>query len=318
MSDAAFFVRAARESGMAMHTQQQQKQPTQKSVPGGPHIPDRAGVSFKADHREEILDTNPEVGWFEVHPENYMVAGGPRHAMLSAIRERYPLSLHGVALSLAGAEPLDGDHLRALRTLIDRYEPGLVSEHLAWSAHGRHYFADLLPVPLSQEALDHVCRNVDQTQEVLGRQILIENPSNYLMLEGSDIPEPEFLQEVAKRTGCRLLFDVNNVYVSSRNVGYDAEAYVDSVGADLIGEIHLAGHAVDRQGRETLLIDDHGAVVCDPVWNLYERLIGRVGPKPTLVEWDTNIPDWPTLYGEACKADRILGIPTPHAALADA
>lgn len=284
----------------------------------GPHIPDRAGVSFKADHNEQILDTTPNVGWFEVHPENYMVAGGPRHAMLTAIRERYPLSLHGVALSLAGAEPLDGNHLRALRALIDRYEPGLVSEHLAWSAHGSHYFADLLPVPLSQEALEQVCRNVDQTQEVLGRQILIENPSNYLTLEGSDIPEPDFLSEVASRTGCRLLFDVNNVYVSSRNVGYDAEAYVDSADAELIGEVHLAGHAVDRNGPETLLIDDHGAVVDDPVWALYERLIARVGPKPTLIEWDTNVPDWQTLYGEALKADQILGAYLPHAALADA
>ena len=269
-------------------------------------IPLRSGVGFKANHGAGILKTKPGLGWFEVHPENYMVAGGPRHALLTEIRDRYPLSLHGVALSLAGAEPLDEDHLQSLKALIGRYEPGLVSEHLAWSAHGGHYFADLLPVPLSSEALGRVCENVDRTQEALGRQILIENPSTYLPLEGSDIPEPEFLMSVAKRTGCGLLLDVNNIYVSTQNLDGNAEAYVDAIDGALIGEVHLAGHAVDEAGPECLLIDDHGSAVRDPVWDLYARLIRRVGLKPTLVEWDTNVPEWPVLFEEARKAERTM------------
>ena len=269
-------------------------------------IPVRAGVGFKANHGTEILETKPDLGWFEIHPENYMVAGGPRHALLTKIREHYPLSIHGVALSLAGAEPPDTDHLTALKRLIDRYEPGLVSEHLAWSAHGGHYFADLLPIPLSEEALDQVCENVERTQDALGRQILIENPSTYLPLDGNEIPEPEFLTAVAKRTGCGLLLDVNNIYVSTQNLGGDASAYVDAIDGGLIGEVHLAGHAVDEAGPERLLIDDHGSLVCDPVWELYTRLIRRVGAKPTLVEWDTNIPDWSVLFGEAQKAERLM------------
>lgn len=270
-------------------------------------IPSRAGVGFKAMHGAEILESQPDIGWFEVHPENYMAAGGPRHALLTSIRERYPLSLHGVALSLGGAEPLDRDHLNTLKSLIDRYEPGLVSEHIAWSAHGGHYFADLFPIPLSQEAMNRVCQNVDQTQDALGRRILIENPANYLPLEQSDIPEPDFLATIAKQTGCGLLLDVNNVYVSARNVGYDAEAYLNAIDGTHIGEIHLAGHTVDRAGPDALLIDDHGSRVSDPVWELYRGLVKRVGPKPTLVEWDTNVPAWTTLFDEARKAEVALG-----------
>ena len=263
---------------------------------------DFSGVSFKAQHADQIFQDHPNVGWFEVHPENYMVAGGPRHAMLTRLREHYPLSLHGVALSLAGAEPLDGDHLRALKALVDRYEPALVSEHLAWSAHGRHYFADLLPIPLNEESLRIVSENVDRTQEVLGRQILVENPSLYLPLDGCEMSEPQFLTELAQRTGCGLLLDVNNVYVSTQNIGGNAESYVGAIDANLIGEVHLAGHAVDNGGPEPLLIDDHGSEVCDPVWALYARLVQRVGAKPTLIEWDTNVPAFETLLGEAKKA----------------
>ncbi len=292
-----FLFSTAWESGMTM-SHQQRLDPSP--------IPARSGVGFKANHGAEILETSPDLGWFEVHPENYMVAGGPRHALLTEIRDRYPLSLHGVALSLAGAEPLDEDHLKSLKILIDRYEPGLVSEHLAWSAHGGHYFADLLPVPLSSEALDRVCENVDRTQETLGRQILIENPSTYLPLDGNDIPEPEFLMSVAKRTGCGLLLDVNNIYVSTQNLGGNAHAYVDAIDGTLIGEVHLAGHAVDEAGPERLLIDDHGSQVRDPVWDLYARLIQRVGPTPTLVEWDTNIPEWAILFEEARKAEATM------------
>ena len=261
-----------------------------------------SGVSFKAQHADQIFQDHPKIGWFEVHPENYMVAGGPRHAMLTRLRDTYPLSLHGVALSLAGAEPLDAVHLKALRQLVDRYEPRFVSEHLAWSAHGQHYFADLLPIPLNESSLKIVIENVDRTQEVLGRQILVENPSLYLPLDGNEMSEPQFLTELAHRTGCGLLLDVNNVYVSTQNIGGDAQAYVDAIGADLIGEVHLAGHAIDNAGPERLLIDDHGSQVCDPVWDLYARLVTRVGVKPTLVEWDTSVPAFDILLAEAHKA----------------
>ncbi len=210
-----------------------------------------------------------------------------------------------MALSLGGAERPDREHLRALRALVDRYEPGLVSEHVAWSVHDGVYLADLLPVPLNAAVLDQLCANVDEVQEALGRQILIENPSNYLLLPDSEIPEPEFLVTAARRTGCGLLVDVNNIYVSAANVGYDAEAYIDAIPATLIGEIHVAGHAEDGpDGR--LLIDSHGAPATADVWALYERLIRRCGAKPTLIEWDTNIPAWPILYAEACKADGYL------------
>lgn len=269
-------------------------------------VPDRVGVGFKTRHAQDVLGRRPDLGWFEVHPENYMVAGGPRHAILESLREIYPLSLHGVALSLAGTERPDPDHLRALRLLVDRYQPGLVSEHIAWSAHDGVYLADLLPAPLTTAALDQLCLNIDETQEALGRQILIENPSHYLLLPGSDIPEPEFIVEAARRTGCGLLVDVNNIFVSAVNVGFDERAYIDALPPELIGEIHLAGHAFDRVNGKTLLIDNHGAPVSHKVWNLYRRLIRRVGPKPTLIEWDSKVPEWPVLYREAKLAEAAL------------
>ena len=268
-------------------------------------IPNRAGVGFKAEHAGAILQDGSDVAWFEVHPENYMVAGGPRHAMLEALRDRHPLSLHGVALSLGGAERLDREHLRALRALIDRYEPGLVSEHVAWSAFRGVYFGDLLPIPLTAETLDQLCANLDEAQEALGRRILIENPSNYLLLPDSEMSEPEFLVEVARRSGCGLLVDVNNVYVSANNIGIDAAGYIDALPSELIGEIHVAGHAMD-QADERLLIDTHGSPVSAHVWALYERLIRRCGPKPTLVAWDTDVPTRPVLHSEARKAQAIL------------
>ena len=268
-------------------------------------IPDRVGVGFKTQHAEAILNTQPDLGWLEVHPENYMVPGGPRPALLEAVRDHYPLSLHGVALSLGGAERLDPEHLVALRLLIDRYEPGLVSEHVAWSVQDGVYFADLLPLPLNAETLDYLCRNIDEAQDFLGRQILIENPANYMTVPGSELPEPEFLVTAARRTGCGLLVDVNNIHVSARNIGLDADAYVDGLPADLIGEIHVAGHAED-QADEGLLIDSHGSEVATDVWRLLERLITRCGPKPLLVEWDTDVPSWPVLYGEVRKAQGTL------------
>jgi uncharacterized protein (UPF0276 family) len=277
-------------------------------------IPDRVGVGFKAQHAEAILNALPGLGWLEIHPENYMVPGGPRHTLLEAVRDRYALSLHGVALSLGGAERADREHLNDLRALIDRYQPGLVSEHLAWSVQDGVYFADLLPLPLNAETLDQLCRNIDEAQEFLGRRILIENPANYMTLPGSEIPEPEFLVSAERRTGCGLLVDVNNIHVSARNLGLDAESYVDALPADLIGEIHVAGHAVDEAG-EGLLIDNHGSQVATQVWRLLERLIARCGPKPLLVEWDTDVPSWPVLHGEVLKAQGTLSrVDRPEAA----
>jgi uncharacterized protein (UPF0276 family) len=269
-------------------------------VPASEAIPDRVGVGFKAQHAEEVLGAPPELGWLEVHPENYMVPGGPRHALLEAARERYPLSLH-----LGGAERPDREHLSALRVLIDRYQPALVSEHLAWSAQDGVYFADLLPLPLNAETLDRLCRNIDEAQDFLGRRILIENPANYMPLPGLDIPEPAFLVAAAQRTGCGLLIDVNNVHVSARNIGFDANAYLDALPAALIGEIHVAGHAQD-EAEDGLLIDTHGSPVATEVWRLLVRLMVRCGPKPILVEWDREVPSWPVLHGEVRKAQAVL------------
>ena len=270
-------------------------------------LPARAGVGLKLEHAPTILETAPDVGWFEVHPENYMVAGGPRHAALTAIRERYPLSLHGVGLSLGSDAPPDPDHLRALRELVDRYAPASVSEHLAWSAHGDLYFGDLLPVPLTTEALDRVCANIERTQDALGRTILVENPTHYLRDSGGAVPEVEFLATAAARTGCGLLVDVNNIQISAANVGYDPVAYLDALPGERIGEVHLAGYEVDdAEPDDPLLIDSHSRPVQADVWQLFRRLVARVGALPTLVEWDNDVPAWPTLHAEMHKAEVIL------------
>lgn len=266
----------------------------------------RAGVGLKADHYRTILETKPDVGWFEVHPENYMGEGGPPHAYLSAIRRDYPLSLHGVGMSLGGVDPLDEDHLARFAVLVERYQPALVSEHLAWATHKSDFLNDLLPLPLTHEALDVMAEHVDQMQSALKRQVLVENPSTYLSFDGEVMEEPEFLVALASRTGCGLLLDVNNVYVSARNHGFDPVPYIDAIPADLIGEVHVAGHAVEEINEAQLLIDDHGSAVVDEVWSLFGRLIDRVGPKPTLVEWDTNVPAWGVLLAEADKADALL------------
>ena len=273
------------------------------NIPSG--IPSGVGVGFKAQHAEAVLENPQALGWLEVHPENYMVPGGPRHRLLEAVRDRFPLSLHGVALSLGGAERLDRDHLAALRALIDRYQPALVSEHVAWSVQDGDYFADLLPLPRNAESLDRLCQNIDEAQTALGRRILIENPANYLALPDSEIPEPAFLAEAARRTGWGLLVDVNNIHVSAANIGLDAESYVDALPANLIGEIHVAGH-VEDPAVGGLLIDNHGGPVTGAVWRLLERLIARSGPKPVLVEWDSDVPAWPVLHGEVLKAHDLL------------
>jgi uncharacterized protein len=267
-----------------------------------------AGVGFKPQHFEEAL-ASPAAGlWLEVHPENYMVEGGPRLAMLEALREQHSLSLHGVGMSLAGAADPDPVHLNRLKSLVDRFEPFVVSEHLAWSRVGTSSFPDLLPFPRTNEALARVERNIDIVQNTLKRQILIENPSLYLDLEGHDYGETEFLAEIVRCTGCALLLDVNNVAVSANNIGYSPRAYLDAVPADAVGEIHLAGHSEDPEHGSALLIDSHDAPVADCVWDLYEHLIGRIGPRPTLIERDGNLPEFHELMAERDRAARLMRI----------
>jgi len=270
-------------------------------------LPDRAGAGLKADHFDHILEQRPGVGWFEVHAENYMGAGGPAHHYLERIRRDYPLSVHGVGLSIGSDEPLDAEHLQRLKEVVDRYEPGMFSEHLAWSSHGGVFFNDLLPLPYTPEAVARVSEHIDQVQETLGRGMLLENPSTYVAFESSTLGEIEFLHEVARRTGCGLLLDVNNVLVSATNHGYSASEYIDAFPLERVGEIHLAGHAPDKddQGRD-LLIDAHDRPVADEVWALFEYVLASTGPLPTLIEWDNDLPEWPVLFQEARTADRIL------------
>jgi uncharacterized protein (UPF0276 family) len=270
-------------------------------------VPARAGVGLKACHVATILRDRPEIGWFEVHPENYMGAGGPPHRHLAAIRECYPLSLHGVGLSIGGAGELDRDHLRRLGDLVRRYRPGLFSEHLAWSSHDEGYFNDLLPLPYTKETLQRVAEHVEQVQEALGRRILIENPSTYVRFAVSDMSEIAFLTELVHRTGCGLLLDVNNVHVQATNHGFDAAAYIDAFPVAHVGEIHLAGHAHETDDLgEALLIDTHDRPVDSIVWDLFARAVARTGPVPTLIEWDADVPDWPVLHAEAKRAEAIM------------
>jgi uncharacterized protein (UPF0276 family) len=264
------------------------------------------GVGLKTQHFDYVLDQEPDLAFFEVHAENFMSAVGAHHRYLEAIGYRYHLSLHGVGMSLGSAEGLDASHLARFRALVDRYSPWLVSEHLAWSRSGGTYLNDLLPLPLTAESLRVVSDNVAHMQDTIGRQILVENPSAYLAFEDSSIPEVEFLTALADRTGCGLLLDVNNVYVSGTNMGWDIDAYLDSVPAALIGEIHLAGHLLKEVDGRPLRIDDHGSQVCDAVWACYERVIRRVGPKPTLMEWDADVPGFGELEAEAHKARRLM------------
>lgn len=264
-----------------------------------------AGLGLKSQHYADALAAEDAGLWFEVHPENYMAAGGPRLRWLEAIRQKHPLSLHGVGLSLAAdADPAPA-HLLALRTLADRFEPFVVSEHLAWSAWRGAHQPDLLPFPRTAAALDRIAGNIARTQDVLGRTILVENPSLYLPLTGHELDETDFLIELTRRTGCGLLVDVNNVFVSASNLGYAPEAYLDALPAEAIGEIHLAGHGHD-EGGSVLLIDTHGAPIAEPVWALYRRLIDRVGPRPTLIERDDDIPAFAVLMAERDRAHEVL------------
>jgi uncharacterized protein (UPF0276 family) len=270
-------------------------------------VPPRAGIGLKPQHYHEILDNRPDFGFFEVHAENYMGDGGPPHHYLSRIRADYPVSLHGVALSIGGQQPLNPDHLQRLRHLLRRYDCGLFSEHLAWSTHDTAYLDDLLPLPYTRETLAHVCDHINETQDTLGCRMLLENPSTYLLFATSTMSEIDFITEIGRRTGCGLLLDVNNVFVSCTNHNTDPYRYIDAFPTALVGEIHLAGHDLrhDEAGAP-LLIDAHGSAVIDPVWALYEYTLSRTGPVPTLIERDANIPPLAELMTEAGRADGLL------------
>ena len=281
-------------------------------------IPAKAGIGLHFQHHQAVLDTRPDVAWMEVHTENYMGGGSPIRC-LEAIRRDIPISLHGVGLSLGSAEGLDQTHLDRIRQVAERIEPDLMSEHIAWSISGGTYLADLLPLPMTEEALAVVCRHVDQVQSTLGRRILVENPSTYMQFRHSTIPEWEFMAAIAARTGCGILCDVNNVYVSAKNHGWDPLAYLTALPPDAVGEIHLAGHTV-RQLADggTVRIDDHASRVCGKVWSLYEAALRRFGPLPTLIEWDQNVPALDVLLDEARRADALIDVTSDGIRRADA
>ena len=270
-------------------------------------IPQRSGLGLKPEHYRDIIDAKPDLGFFEIHAENYLGDGGLPHHALTAIRETYPLSLHGVGLSIGGERALDRVHLARLKVLADRYEPGFFSEHLAWSSHDQGYLADLLPLPYTQATLDRVSAHVSETQDALGRQMLLENPSSYLAFEESTLGEADFIREAARRTGCGLLLDVNNVFISARNLGFAPEDYLADFPLALVQEIHLAGHTAqtDAEGA-ALLIDDHASPVKDDVWALYAFVLARTGPLPTLIERDADVPPLSALLAEAERASRCL------------
>lgn len=271
-------------------------------------LPARAGVGLKAEHIDTILQSDADIGFFEIHAENYMGAGGMPHAQLSKIREKYPLSVHGVGMSIGGSGRIDPDHLARFKKVVEIYNPGKVSEHLAWSTHDDVFYNDLLPVPYTDETLDNVVSHVSEVQEALNRQILIENPSTYITFEQSSWSEVDFMAEIAKRSGCGLLFDVNNVFISATNHNYKPIDYINAYPLHLVQEIHLAGHSQDEDDQgDTLLIDAHDREVCDDVWDLYRFTLLKTGPVPSLVEWDNDVPTWDVLAAEALKADQILG-----------
>jgi uncharacterized protein (UPF0276 family) len=262
------------------------------------------GIGLRAPHVAEVMTSRPTAGFFEVHTENYL-GGGPAVAALERVRRDFPIALHGVGLSLAGSDPLARRHLLRIKGLVDRIQPALVSEHLAWTVVDGAYFNHLLPLPYDGTRLDETSRRIEQVQETLGRTILVENPARYLRFHRSPIPEPAFLAELSRRTGCGILLDVNNVYVSSRNFDEDPRDYLTAIPAGAVGEIHLAGHATNEADGRTILIDDHGSRIAEPVWDLYRVTLERFGVAPTLIEWDTNLPALAVLLDEAARAERL-------------
>lgn len=282
-------------------TQQQARHASVSSA-----IPACAGIGLRSQHHQDALLSPVKTGWLEVHSENYFGKGGIPLRELEAIRADYPISLHGVGMSLGSTDELDRQHLRQLQNLIQRIEPGLVSEHLSWSSFGRRYLNDLLPMPYTDETLTHLTARISQVQDYLGRQLLIENPSSYLEYGFSSYLESSFINELAQRSGCGILLDVNNVYVSCVNHGWNALDYLSDIAADKVGEIHLAGHSVKTVGEQSMLIDTHNAPVSDAVWQLYQAAIQRFGSRPTLIEWDADLPEWQVLVAEAATADTYL------------
>jgi uncharacterized protein len=277
-------------------------------------LPPSAGLGLKPQHYEALLGPDSPSGkpaWVEVHPQNYFGDGGPPHRWLTAVSELYPLSFHSVGLSLGSASGLSGHNLDRLAILCDRYQPASVSDHLSFSGNAHNRFADLLPVPYTKASLSHFAGEIGKVQDRLKRNILIENPSRYLAYQGDEMSEIEFIERLISKSGCGLLFDINNIEVSATNLGFSAQAYVDAIDADWVGEIHLAGHAVEHHESGPLLIDDHGSHVTDATWSLYRRFIDRAGAKPTLIEWDTDVPDYAVLMTEVDKASQIL-IPPRH------
>ena len=270
-------------------------------------LPPKPGVGFKSQHFQGIARQPGDVCWFEIHAENYMGNGGRPIAQLKKLRETYPISCHGVGLSIGGEDPLDLEHLQRLKKLVSWLQPAVFSEHLAWSTHEGSYFNDLLPLPYNDTTLANVSEHIDQVQETLKRPMLLENPSNYLEFEESTHSEIDFIKEITKRTGCFLLLDINNVYVSSENRDFNPYDYLDDFPVNLVREVHLGGHELESEEfGPNLLIDNHASEVIDPVWLLYEYLIKKTGSLPTLIEWDNDIPDWEKLSSEASKANSIL------------
>jgi uncharacterized protein (UPF0276 family) len=274
----------------------------------------RTGIGLRAQHHAQIAAQRPAIGWVEAHSENYFAHGGSQREFLTKIRAHYPLSLHGVGLSLGSIDPLDRRHLRELERLVREFEPMLVSEHLSWGSVGGRFVNDLLPLPYTEEALRHMAGRVGQVQDVLGRQILIENVSSYLEFTCSQMAEWEFLTALVRESGCAILLDVNNIYVSAMNHGFHAPTYLQAVPAAAVREIHLAGHAVNRVGPREIRIDTHGEPVCQAVWELYAQAVERFGAVPTLIEWDTDIPALDVLVAEAHKADGVAEVPRAAAA----
>lgn len=269
-------------------------------------IPACAGIGLRAEHYRAVIDTRPAIGWFEIHSENYFGDGGLPHRYLDLVRRNYPLSFHGVGLSLGSTDALSFAHLKRLRELIDCYQPALVSEHLTWSSVNGVYFNDLLPLPYTEEAVTHLAARIAQVQDVLGRKILVENPSSYVQYDHSTLPEWEFMREVAERADCGILLDVNNVYVSAINHDFDARRYLHALPADRIEEIHLAGHTVKEFAEGPILIDTHNAPVAETVWRLYHEALAHIGARPTLIEWDTDLPPLSVLLDEAARAQAVL------------
>ncbi len=272
-------------------------------------LPHRPGVGYKPQHYSDIMSSPGPLGWLEIHAENYMGDGGRPIAQLQHLSDHFPISVHGVGLSIGGEGDLDPDHLARLKHLIGWLNPASFSEHLAWSTHDSHFYNDLLPLPYTPRTLDRVATHISQVQDTVGRRMLLENPSSYLAFAESTMSETDFLRELTQRTGCGLLLDVNNVFVSATNLKTSPQDYIDAFPLDAVGEIHLGGHDEDEdETGAPLLIDSHGREVVDPVWALLDYTLAKSGPKPLLIEWDTDVPEWPVLAAEVARADQALSL----------